>query len=771
MRRQLLALSAIFALLVTFAAGMRPSPSSGGKQKLPAKDTTPIAPAIPSANRHDPSRVFLEHADKLHSSAGTDFQVLTGDVRFRRDGMFMWCDSAHFFDATGSFDAFGNVKMQQGDTLFIYGDTLHYDEPQRLATLIGYPGHPARLINREVTLTTEEFNYNLDLDLGYYEIGGTLVDNQNRLTSLEGEYSPSTKEATFREGVKLTSLNKDDTLTIVTDNLYYNTLSHVAMLVAPSVVTNRDGHILTSNGIYNTETTRSELYDRSTVVYKNGNTLIGDTLNYNRELGIGEGWGNVEITDTTNHVILRGDYGYAFEPTDSAYVTGHAYAIEYSTADTLHLHGDTIRTFRREVLRMVTDTIPIPADSLNIAADSVAIAGDIVADAASTFSADGFADLSVSQPPVEADEVSHEPITEPTAEPTSEPAITSPAPAKRHRTIRRQSTPSQPAEADSAALTATTASTATDSVALPQTVVDPLPRFTVVEREQLDTVHYLVAAPKVKFYRSDIQGLCDSMTLVSADSMLYMDRFPIVWSENRQVLGDLIKIKFNDSTAERAHIIQNAFMIEEIEEGYYNQLAGKEMDAFFTNGALSHLDVNGNVLAITFPEESDSTINKMMHIESSYLSADFANNAITHMRLWSETNATVTPLFLAKPANMFLQRFRWLTPFRPTSPTDIFEFSPELLEAFSTATTYQPPKEPWKQTPSLAPSSPSSMPQSATSLPPTQLPDSSDPSDLPSLTPPTSGTLSEEETTLSEPTVPQSSLSASEPEQQPTATE
>ncbi len=86
----------------------------------PGRDTSPIVPVIPTSDHSNPDKVFLEHADRLLSHSGIDYQILTGNVLFRRGGMYMYCDSAHFSEVTGNFEAFGNVRMEQGDTLFIY---------------------------------------------------------------------------------------------------------------------------------------------------------------------------------------------------------------------------------------------------------------------------------------------------------------------------------------------------------------------------------------------------------------------------------------------------------------------------------------------------------------------------------------------------------------------------------------------------------------------------------------------------------------------------
>ena len=216
--------------------------------------------------------------------------------------------------------------------------------------------------------------------------------------------------------------------------------------------------------------------------------------------------------------------------------------------------------------------------------------------------------------------------------------------------------------------------------------------------EVSDTIRYVVAAPHVKFYRKDMQGLCDSLTYVSADTMVHMNYNPIVWSDNRQISGDVIQIHLReavtydaDSVAksrmmlDRAYIPSAGFMAELIEDGYYNQLSGKEMIAQFTEGALSHLDVNGNVLAINFPEENDSTINKVWNIESSFLAADFKDNAISHLNYGRKPAVREHHSILPKNRSFFLPTFKWYGEHRPLNPDDIFDFPDSLQAIFDAA--------------------------------------------------------------------------------------
>ncbi len=638
-------------------------PSGRGvlRAQIPAVDDDKVVPIIPTANRYEQGKLFLERADKLlKPSADVEYQVLLGNVMFRRGDMYMYCDSAHIYDATSSLEAFGNVKMEQGDTLFVYADELEYADSTQRAILYADPGKKVRLINRDVELQTDVFNYDMSIELGYYEVGGELIDKQNRLTSVYGEYAPKTKDAIFRNNVHLNSLSRGDTLNIYTDALYYNTDTHIAELDAPSTILSKDGTIYTDNGVYNTETDVADLYERSMVVTSTGKTLTGDTLYYDHKLGYGQAWGNMVLNDTVNKSKLFGDYGFYNELTDSAFVTGNALAVDYSQPDSLSLHGDTIQAYR--VITITRTPIVVttePTDSIANDVDNLFSPGMgeiVLADSISVDSVNVVVALADSlSPAATAKNVIEDEIVELVSDSVPTPQI--------HERI----------DSLGAVLPDTIAPVMIESAStlLSDTIVTTPPVPEVPMIETADTTHHIVAYPNVRFYRRDLQGVCDSMTFVQKDSLLYMDIDPIVWSDQRQIFGEQIIVHMNDSTADRVNLPQNAFMAEMLEEGYYNQLSGREMVAYLADKTLKHIDVSGNVTLIFFPMEEDSTYNKIANAESSFLAADFDRGQITRLKMWSQSNETITPLYLAKKSLFFLPGFRWESDRRPKGHDDV----------------------------------------------------------------------------------------------------
>lgn len=616
------------------------------------RDTTPIRPSIPSANRNEGDRVFLERADELRKGRFDEYQEVVGNVLFRKGGMYMYCDSALFF-GNDSLEAFGNVRMEQGDTLFVYADQLVYGDSTQLATLYADPGKKVKLINRDVTLTTDIFHYDVGIELGYYEVGGTLWDKNNKLTSWYGEYSPSTKEANFEEDVHLESMRPRDTLDIYTGQMLYNTLTHVATLDTTSTIISGDGTIYTTYGIYNTDTQQADLYHRSLVKAKNGNTLTGDTLFYDRAAGYGWAAGNIELVDSANHAILNGDEGFYYENNDSSRVWGRALARQFTekeNSDTLYLHADTIRAFR-------VAFPPVMASDLAKKKKRRAVAEEETEEeeADETFHAEFSADSIAAG--IAGDTLSVD-------------------------FAGKDSTLVTLNGNDSTLITSTETDTIPErSVGAPKlTSVAGNAMLTDSVVEPADTTHYLIAAPHVRFYRVDLQGLCDSMTMVQRDSVLYLDKHPVVWSGERQIFGNEIQVHLNDSTADWARLPNFGFMAESIGEGYFSQLTGKEMFATFENQSIKHLDVSGNVQAIYLPMENDSTYNKIANIESSFMSAEFTKQDLKRLKTWPETSGTMTPLYLARKNILYLPQFRWLAPLRPKDPEDVFNVTQEMLD-------------------------------------------------------------------------------------------
>ena len=284
--------------------------------------------------------VYLLHADetRFDQRINPDAQILVGDVVFRHDSMYMYCDSALFYETSNSLDAYGNVKMNQGDTLFLYGDRLHYSGDEMLAKV----RENVVMIDKKMRLTTDSLNYDRTINLGYYFNWGTVEDTLNVLTSEWGEYDTQSNDAVFNDEVTLTNPN----FVLTSDTLHYNTKTQVATIVGPSNIKSDNNHIYSTLGRYYTASGEAHLLKRS-VLTNEDKQMTGDSIYYNRDEGFGEAFDNVEMDDFGGKTRLTGDYTYYNELADSAYATHRAIAIDYSQGDSMFIHGDTLRLLTR----------------------------------------------------------------------------------------------------------------------------------------------------------------------------------------------------------------------------------------------------------------------------------------------------------------------------------------------------------------------------------------------------------------------------------------
>ena len=289
--------------------------------------------------------VYLERAEHLNFDQEriADAQILTGNVLFRHDDALMYCDSAYFYENSNSLDAYGHVRLVQGDTVMGFGDKLFYDGNTKVARLRRHVKFiHGRTDENPTILTTDSLNYDRAAGVAYYFTGGTVRDSLNTLTSVRGNYRPNTKKAIFSKEVKL--VNPKFILT--SDTLLYDTGTKVADIISPTdIVYEEETDIASSRGWYNTDNEQSMLLDRSTIHHVDGRFLTGDTIYYDKRIGFGDIIGNMVMIDSSQNATLYGQYGQMWEEDSRGYATDSALMVDWSdTAHMSYIHADTLYT-------------------------------------------------------------------------------------------------------------------------------------------------------------------------------------------------------------------------------------------------------------------------------------------------------------------------------------------------------------------------------------------------------------------------------------------
>ena len=195
---------------------------------------------------------------------------------------------------------------------------------------------------------------------------------------------------------------------------------------------------------------------------------------------------------------------------------------------------------------------------------------------------------------------------------------------------------------------------------------DTLMMQTIGKEREMKAFH------SVRIFKTDMQGVCDSLQFNTKDSTLRMYKEPVLWNTVYQMTGDTIVMFFNDSTIDRTHVINYAFSTEKVDSTYYNQLKGKNMKIYFTEGEVRLVDVSGNVETIYYLLENDGSFIGLNKTESSYLTMQIKDRK-PERTVWKPASKGETiPLPDLTPEIKFLKGFIDFEYLRPTDRFDIF---------------------------------------------------------------------------------------------------
>lgn len=519
---------------------------------------------------------------------------LIGNVALQQGNVIFKCDSALFFFEENNIEAFGNIHINQNDSVNIYAnrlfyngntqkatlydkvklndksaditaDTLYYFLPKRKAILqnnvhmtdkkndvyanrVEYYVNTkkaelynnVRLTDGKVNITAQRMDYDVNLQEGTYSGGGKLVDGTTTLTSQKAHYYGATKKTIFNNNVHLISPEYD----LRTQELVYDITTEEATFNGQSVITSRDGGVInTTAGVYDTKNDRLKLSQRTAVV-NGAQTLIADDLDYNKVQAFGKARGNVVWTDTTQNITIKSQAADFDDRKQTVLAYNKPILINVSGNDTLFLTADTLKGF------------------------------------------------------------------------------------------------TQPAQTKSA------------------------------KPEQKDTTQYkaFYAYRNVKLFRTDMQGVCDSLVYGTQDSVFRMYYNPIVWSDNNQMYADTIIAYTKNNRLTQLNLIRNGYMASREDPGIYNQIKGKNISGFFNDSTITHIYAEGNAESVYFIKNEKEEYSGVNKAQSRELWIYFANKKADRIKFVEKPEATFFPMQQVNLPDFMLKGFRWQENKRPERP-------------------------------------------------------------------------------------------------------
>lgn len=292
------------------------------------------------------SPIVIEHADfqDINQYEFPDAMILTGNIRAKHDGAILSCNKAYYYMKENYLKAFGNVNIVQGDTLYLHGDYAEYNGNIRHAYTTGN----VSLRSPEMSLVTDKINFDRNSQVAYYDTSGTIVNNENTLTSTNGKYYVAQKKYQFLSAVTITNPK----YIIKSDHLDYYTNSGHTYLYGPSTITAKENFIYTEKGFYNTKTNKAHFVKNSYIKY-NDRLIRGDSLYYDRNREFASATRNVKITDSINKAIIKGHYGEVYRNKDSLYITKRASVRTLTENDSMFVHAKRLVVTGKQGERVV----------------------------------------------------------------------------------------------------------------------------------------------------------------------------------------------------------------------------------------------------------------------------------------------------------------------------------------------------------------------------------------------------------------------------------
>lgn len=295
-----------------------------------------ILNGIESFAQKEEEKIELVQAGALEGREGKEAYVkLKDNVVFKQGGMILYCDSAFQYAKTNYVEAFGRVRLVQGDTLTLTCSKLEYDGNTKQAKAIGN----VILVDKQTIVKTNALNYDRVLKTVSYFSGANISDKGNNLTSKIGVYNTSSKVFTFKNNVHVT--NPGQGFLLDADTLQYSTISRLVTFRGATKITTKDGTIIANEGSYNTSSSVMYFGGRAQVL-SGDNKISGAKIDYEEKTKLGVVTGDVKIENKKDSITVLGQKAKYTGTKGYSIVTGNPLMYQIANLDTLFLKADTL---------------------------------------------------------------------------------------------------------------------------------------------------------------------------------------------------------------------------------------------------------------------------------------------------------------------------------------------------------------------------------------------------------------------------------------------
>lgn len=610
--------------------------------------------------------VNIDRANQYRVLNRGDIQLLVGEVELSQDSIFMYGDSVLLTEQT-QVNAFGNVTIQQGDSLAAFSDELDYNGATKLADLIGN----VVLQRGETELYTDRLEYDITTKQATYHSGGRIVSQTTELSSTHGYYFADTKQVYFRDSV----VAIDDRFEMRADTLLYDLAAERVYFLGPTVIRTDTHRIYCESGYYDVQLDQA-VFSQNAQYLSGERKAAADTIKYFggvQEYYLLEGNAYVAEGDFRRATAERINY---FRREDRYKLEGNA--LVQDSAQTVS--GDTIDyNLKTEDYSVKGGRPRVSAPPMIILADELGadpLTGNSIASGRVVWQ-DTSADLQIEAATAIYNEDTGYLLatggTGPVAgQPDfygSRPMLTSVLELDTMWMVADTLVSVQRERLDT---TISSTVIGADSTLFADSLIiqDIVQLDTVVT---IDSIRYLSAFKDVRILKSDLQAVCDSLGFNTIDSILTLYQDPILWQDTSQLTGDTVRIYFKGESPDKVRLLRNAMVITTPDNVFFNQVKGKTIEAFFDSTSLSRTEVVGNAEAIYYIIDEAGAYVGVNKTACSSMVLTFKNGAVRKIRFLSAPSGKMDPMSTVGHEAFKLDGYRWEEKRKPKTVADLFK--------------------------------------------------------------------------------------------------
>jgi len=285
------------------------------------------------------SRLRIDHAEDLNSRTDENGQTVT---RLTGNVRIIHDGTLMLCDVANKYGS-DNITANGNVRVIRDGVTLYGDQlVYNAAARQGVvTGRVVKLVDDSTTLVTTSIKFDTKLNVAEYTTGSTITSPDGDLVSQYGYYYRAQKKAVFKGAVVL----KSDGSVIKADSLMYLAGTQTAVFISPTDVTTPKEHMTFNRGRY---FRKSGLMIASGAVYlldERNREILADSIEYYRDKGLAKLFGNVQIADSARKNYLLGDFARFNKKPEEMFVTENPVMITISDkGDSIYLRADTLQS-------------------------------------------------------------------------------------------------------------------------------------------------------------------------------------------------------------------------------------------------------------------------------------------------------------------------------------------------------------------------------------------------------------------------------------------